>query len=219
MFDYFPLYNKFRVPTMILVIPQLLFPIIASLVINKLINKQEETDWKKFKLAAIATAVVFGLVGFFYSTSDFSKENTERTFAFNNILKSNSPDMQVKMQELDQKFKPSIDNQIYEAMVGNISRDPNAGDPTKAARAFVSALHKERASFLFDDIMRSLILVALAMALIALFIKKKINAMIMIVGISILSTADLIQFGMNYLNDKSFEAKADAEANSFPLTV
>jgi hypothetical protein len=66
--------------------------------------------------------------------------------------------------------------------------------------------------------MRSLILVVLAMALIALFIKKKINAMIMIVGITILSTADLLQFGMNYLNDKSFEAKADAEANSFPLT-
>jgi hypothetical protein len=42
--------------------------------------------------------------------------------------------------------------------------------------------------------------------------------MIMIVGITILSTADLLQFGMNYLNDKSFEAKADAESNSFPLT-
>ncbi len=218
MFDYFPLYNKFRVPTMILVIPQLLFPIMASLVLNKLINKQEETDWKKFKLAAIATAVVFGLIGFFYSTSDFSKENTERTFAFNNILKSNSPNMQVQMQELDQKFKPSIDNQIYEAMVSNIGRDASAGDPTIAARSFVSALHKERASFLYDDIIRSLILVALAMALIAMFIKKKINAMIMIVGITILSTADLLQFGMNYLNDKSFEAKADAEANSFPLT-
>jgi hypothetical protein len=203
---------------MILVIPQLLFPIMASFVINKLINNQEETDWKKFKIAAIATAVVFGLIGFFYTTSDFSKENKERTFAFDNILKSNSPNMQAQMQNLDQKFKPSIDNQIYEAMVSNIGRDASAGDPTKAARAFVSALHKERASFLFDDIIRSLILVALAMALIALFIKKKINAMIMIVGITILSTADLLQFGMNYLNDKSFEAKADAEANSFPLT-
>jgi hypothetical protein len=203
---------------MILVIPQLLFPIMASLVLNKLFFSQSETDWKKFKLAAIATAVVFGLICFFYTTSDFSKENTERTFAFDNILKSNSPDKQVKMQELDQKYKQSIDNQIYEAMVSNIGRDASAGDPTKAARAFVSALHKERASFLFDDIIRSLILVALAMALIALFIKKKINAMIMIVGITILSTADLLQFGLNYLNDKSFEAKADAEANSFPLT-
>ena len=89
MFNSLPLYNKFRVPTIALVIPQILFPIIAVLTLDKLINNfNEEESWKKFKLGLIATGVTF-LIGFaFYATSDFGNENRERTTAFNKLWQS-----------------------------------------------------------------------------------------------------------------------------------
>lgn len=42
---------------------------------------------------------------------------------------------------------------------------------------------------------------------------------IMVIGITVFSSFDLIQFGMHYLNDKSFENKEDHEAAEFPITT
>ncbi|MBL0152897.1 MAG: hypothetical protein IPP93_05235 [Chitinophagaceae bacterium] len=38
IFDYFPLYNKFRAPSMILVIPQLLLPLLAMLGVDAIVK-------------------------------------------------------------------------------------------------------------------------------------------------------------------------------------
>ena len=218
IFDHLPFYNKFRAPTMILVIPQLLFPLIASLVINKLMTEEDENTWSKFKLSAITTLFVFALITVFYISNDFSKENKARTEAFNNIYKTGGADAQNKLQNLDEKYKPEVDNQIYENIVSNLSKDPNV-DALKTSREFISALRKDRSELLLSDILRSLIYVLLVVGLIALFIKKKINATIMVVAVTLLSTIDLISFGMNYLNDKNYEKADDHEATSFPITT
>ena len=217
MFDHFPLYNKFRVPTMTLVIPQLLFPIIAALVLNKLITNDDAGAWKKFQLTAIATLAAFVLISLFYVSSDFSKENKERTNAFNSIYNAKPADMNEKLKQLDEQYKPLIDNQIYEGMTSNFNQSSSA-DATKKAREFLSALRKDRAAFLLSDIIRSLLFVLIGAGLIALYLNKKINVMIMIIGVTSLSTIDLLQFGMKYLNDKSFESKDNYEANEFPLS-
>ena len=218
IFDHLPFYNKFRAPTMILVIPQLLFPLIASLVINKLMTEEDENTWSKFKLSAITTLFVFALITVFYISNDFSKENKARTEAFNNIYKTGGADAQNKLQNLNEKYKPEVDNQIYENIVSNLSKDPNV-DALKTSREFISALRKDRSELLLSDILRSLIYVLLVVGLIALFIKKKINATIMVVAVTLLSTIDLISFGMNYLNDKNYEKADDHEATSFPITT
>ena len=217
MFDHFPLYNKFRVPTMTLVIPQLLFPIIAALVLNKLITNDDAGAWKKFQLSVIATLAAFVLISLFYVSSDFSKENKQRTNAFNSIYNAKPADMNEKLKQLDEQYKPLIDNQIYEGMTSNFNQSSSA-DATKKAREFLSALRKDRAAFLLSDIIRSLLFVLIGAGLIALYLNKKINVMIMIIGVTSLSTIDLLQFGMKYLNDKSFESKDNYEANEFPLS-
>ncbi len=219
IFDYLPFYNKFRVPTMILIVPQLLFPLMASLVIDKLMKNEDPKIWNALKLTITATACVFALVTFYYLSSDYSKENKLRTAEFNKIVSSNSADSQNKLQQLnqDEKYKAEIDNQIYEGMFGNIAREANADAPKKT-REFVSALKKDRASFLMSDIIRSFIFILIVALIIAAYLKSKINALIMVVVITILSTFDLIQFGSNYLNDKSFQLKDNYEADEFPMS-
>ncbi len=218
MFDHFPFYNKFRVPTMILVIPQILFPLAASLTIDKLMQNEDNDVWNKFKPAVLATLSAFALILLFYFTSDFSKENKARTQAFNSIYKEGGNDAEQKLQQLNEQYKPELDNQIYEGMIGNFSRDPNI-DAAKTSREFVSALKKERASFLLSDIFRSFILILLAGAIIVLYLKNKINATILAVGLTVLSTGELLNFGAKYLNDKSFENKEAQQAEAFPITT
>ncbi|MEO8770801.1 MAG: YfhO family protein [Ferruginibacter sp.] len=217
MFDHLPLYNKFRVPTMTLVIPQLLFPVIAALVLNKLSDENDANSWKQFKFGVIATAAAFACVSFFYISSDFSKENKQRTTAFNKLYDSKDASYETKMNAMNQNrdLQPETDNQLYEAMLSNLKGSP---DGARTAREMVNALRKDRAAFLLSDMIRSLIFVLIAIAIVALYLKKKINAMILIIGVTLVSAIDQLGFGMKYLNDKSFDSKDKYELSEFPLS-
>ena len=72
LFDHLPFYNKFRAPSMILVIPQLLLPLLAALGLNKLMNHAAQTDfWNQYKKGLIATGALFVLLLFIYMTANF----------------------------------------------------------------------------------------------------------------------------------------------------
>lgn len=76
-----PFYNKFRAPSMIMVIPQLVLPILACLSLNHLINEKvtgnKKVFDKKFKNGLIAFGVLVGLTLILYVTSDFySRQDT-----------------------------------------------------------------------------------------------------------------------------------------------
>jgi hypothetical protein len=58
MFNYFPFFDKFRVPSMILVLVHLSFPILAGLGIAKVISLKNESD-KKTEIFVRNTAIVF----------------------------------------------------------------------------------------------------------------------------------------------------------------
>jgi hypothetical protein len=65
LFDHLPMYNKFRVPAMILVLPQLLFPLLGVWVLNDIFSDKIAKDelWKKVKLAAGITGGLALLLG------------------------------------------------------------------------------------------------------------------------------------------------------------
>lgn len=74
MFENLPLYNKFRAPAMILVIPQLCFAVLAVLALSQTfkadVNKEELL--KSLKKAGIATAGIFALAFFMYISFDYT---------------------------------------------------------------------------------------------------------------------------------------------------
>ena len=215
MFDYFPLYNKFRVPTMALVIPQLLAPVIAVLVMDKLrtADRSDLFAWKTFKKGVMATGILFVLALGYYFTTDFSSENRERTTAFNQFI--TDPNGAAKLEDLNNRYKAQKDNQIYENMVQNLKGDVGA---QKTAREFVNALRQDRASLFLNDIFRSFLFIILGAGLIALYLKNKLKYNMMLAGVTLVALIDLLQIDMKYLNDKSFDSKEKYEESEFPMT-
>jgi hypothetical protein len=215
IFDHFPLYNKFRVPTMALVIPQLLLPMLAAFTLNKLADGTSPADWKKFKNGLYVTAALFLCIGYYYTSSDFSHENKERTAAFKQLMGAASGDMQEKYGKLNQQYPASSDNRFYENMYMSLQGAP---EPDKLAREALTALRKDRADFLLADILRSLVFVLIAAAAIALYLKQKLNATVMLVATGLAATIELVSFDLHYLSDKNFDTKDKYEASEFPMS-
>jgi hypothetical protein len=61
MFNYFPFFDKFRVPSMILVLVQLSFPILAGLALVKIISLRESADEKVGKIIRNTFFVLTGI--------------------------------------------------------------------------------------------------------------------------------------------------------------
>jgi hypothetical protein len=215
LFDYVPLYNKFRVPTMTLIIPQVLFPLMAVLVIDKLMTNTDTEAWKKFKLGLIATAAVFALGLGYYVSTDFDNENKARTSAFNKLWETKPTDFQVKYAALNEQYKGQRDNQVYENWVLQLQENKES---TTVARGIVTALKKDRSSLLLTDILRSLIIVLLVAGFIAAYLKNKLSAKIMLIGVTVIASIDLLWMGSHYLNAKSFDLKENYTASEFPMT-
>ena len=79
MLDHLPFYNKFRAPSMIMVIPTLLLGIMALLSAQEIANKFEdnkESFLQKIKPALYVTGALFVIAFYFYATQNF-KSNSE----------------------------------------------------------------------------------------------------------------------------------------------
>jgi Bacterial membrane protein YfhO len=72
LYNNLPLYNKFRAPSMILVVPQLLLTLLASLGLHQIVTAKDKKILMKPFIYALATTGVFFMLGFvFYFTQNF----------------------------------------------------------------------------------------------------------------------------------------------------
>ncbi len=214
LFDYLPFYNKFRVPTMALVIPQLLVPIGAAMFADKL-SREQSFDFKKLKYGLAATGVVFAMALAFYASSNFANENKERSRQFEEIVKTGGAEINNKLSALNASQMPKRDNQVYENMVSSMAQNPNA---LSDARQFVTALRQDRKAALLKDIGRSFIYVLFAAILLFLYTRKTIKGQFFVIGTTLLCLIDLLSFNAHYLNEYNYDLKENYEADAFPLT-
>ncbi|MGH2565858.1 MAG: hypothetical protein ACRDE5_15180, partial [Ginsengibacter sp.] len=168
LFDHLPLYNKFRAVTMSLVIPQLCFPFLGMLAVNKLIDETNwENAWKKLRLSVYVTGAILILLAGFYFTSGFSGNNDKS-------LKDNFKQMMLQQVPRGQQPPPQLEQQAEEFSSG-----------------LISAARTDRKDFMGGDLLRNILLIGVAVILIGLFIKQKIKPAILMAGLIVLSSFDL----------------------------
>jgi hypothetical protein len=192
LFDYMPLYNKFRAPSMALVIPQLTFPLTAALVLNQITveNIDREKLWAKFKVSAYITAGMLGVLFVLYISFSYKGSNDK-------VIADNFSNMMLSQASRSgQQITPQIQDQAQ-----------------AFGKSLVSALQKDRKSHFGSDLFRSFAFILFEVLLVGAYLKNKIKPTVMIIGLLLLSTIDLLAIDRRYLNDDNFVDKDEYESS------
>ncbi len=181
--EHFPMYNKFRAVSSILIIAEFAIPILAIMAIDKLISNTEFFK-QKIKLAFSkkeitvqnAFFISFGLTGglslLFYLMPDLTSFVADSDDSiFSQVSKSNGADI---------------------------------------AQKFLDNIEIARKSLFKADSIRSFFFILLAAGAIWLFVKSKINNLALITLLGLFVLVDLWTVNRRYLQDDSFVNKKEA---------
>ena len=195
LFDHLPFYNKFRAPSMALVIPQLTFPLLASLGLNELFENRldKAVFWKKFKLASLISGIFIAVLLLLYFSLDYKGESDS---ALRTQLSSSM------LQQLAQKGQPSPEMRAQADQFG---------------RSVTNALKEDRRALYGGDLVRSLIFIAIAIGILYAYAKEKINKNIAAITLAALVLIDLVGVDLRYLSSKNYIEK-DTFAEAFTPT-
>ncbi|MFT3980325.1 MAG: YfhO family protein [Ferruginibacter sp.] len=189
IFDFMPGYKKFRAPTMSLVIPQMTLPLLAALALNKLLfgADSKEIILKKLKQASIATAILAGLLIMLYFSFGYSGKN-------DSMLKENYSQNMLMSLSRGQQPTPQMQAQANEF-----------------GQTIVRSLAEDRKAMYGGDLLRSLLFIAAGMALVWLFAKGRVSALIVAIAMLVLVAFDLLPVGKRYLSADNFVEKTNIE--------
>ena len=194
LFDYLPFYNKFRAPSMALVIPQLTFPLMAALGLQAFITeiRISESLKKKFKNFTITSATLAAVLIAMYFVLDYKSAN-------DGMIRENLSN--AWLQQLSQGQQPTPDMQAQANDFG---------------ASITNALKDDRKSIYGSDLVRTLIFMGLVYGLLWYYNKKSYPVRILLVAVIVLSLVDLIMVANRYLSKDSYIEAPDLEAAFTP---
>lgn len=195
LFDNLPLYSKFRAPSMALVMPQLGFALLASLGLQEFVASVEnkEVDITRFKrtLMISGALVLVSFLVFFMSDYKSTGDSRMREQFQSNIT-----------QQLSQGKQPTPEIQQQAA---------------QTVSGWMNALHDDRKSIFQSDLFRSIILVVLASTLSWFYLRGRIKPVVLVSGLLILCSFDLLTEGKKYLGEENYVEPESIES-SFAMT-
>ncbi len=196
LFDYLPLYKKFRAPSMGLVMPQLCFVVLATVALNNLLSATAEAAAvkKALKQTAIGAAVIVALLGFLYISFDYTSPNDKG-------VKENMTGAMLQ-QYAQQGQQPGAEVQQQAESFG---------------KAFITAIQEDRKSLFAGDLIRSFIFISLTLLVLWFASTKKLQAVPAMIILLLLSSIDLLSVGKRYLNENNFVDGSDFD-NAFAMT-
>jgi len=185
-----PMYNKFRAPSMIMVVPTLLLCMMAALTLQKITGiDNKDFLWKQYKKGLIIVGVVFATALLVYVSSDF---------------------MSAAGQQNDHDLLKQI-NQIPDEQQKAAILEP--------VKSFINGLKEDRKSLFWADFLRSLLFIAVAGTALWLYIKNKINKMVVLAAVGLFAFIDVIMIDVKYLNEEHYQEQADYENNFNPTAI
>jgi hypothetical protein len=189
LYNFVPMFNKFRAPTMILALTQVLMVTLGVLGLKDFFDDEISTKEDRLKSLKISAGITGGILIFFIVLGGVFSFQTKADNG------SKSTDDQYKEQLTQMTGDTGFANEIY------------------------GALKKDRASLMRSDAIRSFIFVALAALLLLAFATAKFRqSSIIVTALSLLILIDFWMVSKRYLNENDFEDKTTVEANAFPQT-
>jgi hypothetical protein len=185
LFDNLPFYNKFRAPSMSMVIPQLTVPLLATLGLEAIFstNMPRAEFLKKFKVAAVSSAILLAVIIGLYFMLDYKGDS-------DNLIRDQLASGISQQMSQGREPTPEIQQQAQEF-----------------GRSIVSALREDRKSLFGSDLLRSFAFIALAVAALYMYSKDKLNAKVLSVALTLIVFVDLIAVDLRYLNHDKYVEK------------
>lgn len=177
MIDHFPFLNKFRAPSMAMVIPQFCIPLLGTLALNELFYSEIDFGkaWTKIKTSFIVTGAVFVVLFGFYLTTDYTGKG----------------DAQIK-DNFIQNFSP------------NTKDEASKQKAIELANTLMASLRTDRQSEAGGDIFRSLFFILLISVTLTLFVKRKIPALAGLSIVLLFTVIDILLIDKRYFNENKF---------------
>ncbi|HTJ14260.1 MAG TPA: YfhO family protein [Dinghuibacter sp.] len=191
LFRYLPFYNRFRVPSMILVIPQLTAPLLACLGLQRLFfgaaagaaspaSPAEHVLQRRFNSALVVTGALLLAGVALYLTLDYqSGQDLQR----------------------DQ----------YLTQINKV--DPVIG------KSFLTAASEDRQDLFGSDLLRSALFIAGAAGLLGWYIRRRFRPVFAMAGLTVLVFADLMTVDTRYLNYNSYLEKEQSAMSISPTAA
>jgi hypothetical protein len=186
-----PMYNKFRAPSMILVVPTFLFCMMAVLCLQRIFTVRTKARatgnsgpsvgdrataslWRRWVWGLAAMAGIFLVLGALYLHFDYTS-----TWENDLLIKAahQGPSAVAYMQD------------------------------------FARGLRADRQQLFGQSILRSLILVTVAALVISLFIRRRLNPAFMLTVIGVLTFLDVMSIDLNYLNKDNYKERDEYQEN------
>ena len=183
MYENFPLYNKFRSPSMMIVLVQISVGLLGILAVEKLLTNPKDIDQKQLMIAGGSGILLIILLSFTGTM-------------FNDFQSTPKYDDTGKMvYDSDTRYAQNI--------IQSRGGKPNP----QAIESVKSQIVDRRLEEMSSDGSRSLLLALLVLVIIWLAYKQKLEPKYAVLILGILVTIDMWTVGKRYLDQKKFEKK------------
>ncbi len=187
LFNYLPMYNKFRTPEMVLAITQFTVAVIAILTLKKITDEEISKDelLRKLKISSI----ILGAVLLFFAL----------------------------MPSVFLNFISGEDDALKGQLIDNFTRGGGTADMARnVVEKIMSALKLDREHLAMMDAWRSLIFILIAAGALWAFAKNKLKKNLLIAIIGVASLIDLWSLDRRYVRDENFKEEVEQDANFQP---
>lgn len=219
--DHIPAYNKFRAVTMILVIAELTIPVMGVLFLNELLKEREKIIAQKKKFMIVLGGFVLFLIIVRVAGLGDGYTNAAESKQFAGMNESiMSQVMQMDPQQAMANYQLDLSNpqQVQQFVTAQVNSQMDSFNAVKSARQEI-----------FNSSMtRSILFAILASGVFLIFLYTKTEKTantILLVGLVILTFADMLPVAYNYLGGVDDASGADykyweeASISAYPISA